>query len=190
MQGDQRGKHTTNVGGRLRSPTERPLSSYPVVANPPADLMLTALSGKGYRLSAYLVQYQLLAVVLDPFTNEAAWILKTAARILENFDQADCRVSFVMAGADADQSKEFLGPFATRILTFPDPDRTIVKAFALETLPALVHVGDDGTVVNAAQGWNASEWQAVTDVVASMNHWTGPVLPAAGDPGSFPGTPA
>jgi hypothetical protein len=152
--------------------------------------MLTALTGKGYKLSAYLVQYQLLVVVIDPFTNEGAWILKTAARVLETFDQADCRVGFVVAGGDADDAREFLGPYATRILTFPDPNRTIVKAFGLERTPALVHIGNDGEVVNAAQGWKYDEWQAVTDVVASMNHWTGPILPAPSDPGSFDGAPA
>ncbi len=152
--------------------------------------MLTPLTGKGYRLSAYLVQYELLLAVVDPYTQQSAWLLKTAARVLETFDQADCRVAFVVAGANADESREFLGPFATRILTFPDVDRSIVKALALEQLPALVHITNDGSVVNAAQGWDASEWQTVTDVVASMNHWTGPVLPGVGDPGNFSGTPA
>ncbi len=188
MQGHQGCEHRLNVGYGATAP--RQLSSHAVVANPPADLMLTALNGKGYTLSAYLVQYQLLIVVLDPFTNEGAWILKTAARVLETFDEADCRVGFVVAGATADEAKEFLGPYATRLLTFPDPDRTIVKALGLERTPALVHIGNDGTVVNAAQGWNSDEWQTVTDAVASMNHWTGPVLPAPSDPGPFDGAPA
>ena len=47
----------------------------PVASNPPADLLLTPLTGKGYPLSGWLVQYQLLLAVLDPFTDEGAWIL-------------------------------------------------------------------------------------------------------------------
>jgi hypothetical protein len=161
-----------------------------VAANPSVDLQLTSLNGKSYPLSAYLVQYQLLAVVLDPFTNESAWILKTAARILETFDQADVRVCFIVAGATADEAKEFLGPYAARILTIPDPDRTIVKAFAFEGLPAIVHVDNSGAVMNAVEGWDANAWQDVTDVLANEMHWTGPVLPAPGDPASFAGSPA
>ncbi len=168
----------------------RQLAWGPVAANPSTDLQLTALNGKTYSLSAYLIQYQLLAVVLDPFTNESAWVLKTAARILENFDQADCRVAFVVAGATPDEAKQFLGPFADRILTFPDPDRTIVKAFAFSALPAVVHVDNSGAVVNAAEGWDPDTWQAVTDALAKEMSWTGPVLPAPGDPARFAGSAA
>jgi hypothetical protein len=161
-----------------------------VASNPPADLTLTPLTGKGYPLSAWLVQYQLLLVGLDPFTNESAWLLKTAARILETFDQADCRVGFVMAGADADESRQFLGPYAERILTFPDTDRSIVKAFGLEQLPAVIHVGSDGTVINSAEGWDPDRWQAVTDELARIMSWSGPVLPGPKDPSPFAGSPA
>jgi hypothetical protein len=161
-----------------------------VAANPSVDLQLTALNGKSYPLSAYLVQYQLLAVALDPFTNESSWILKTAARVLETFDQADCRVCFVVAGANAEEATEFLGPYAKRILTFPDADRAIVRAFGFATLPALVHVDNSGAVVNAVEGWDPETWQDLTDVLAKEMHWTGPVLPAPGDPSAFDGTPA
>jgi hypothetical protein len=161
-----------------------------VAANPSVDLKLTALNGKSYPLSAYLVQYQLLAVALDPFTNESSWVLKTAARVLETFDEADCRVCFVLAGADAAQAKEYLGPLAARILTFPDPDRTIVRALGLTAVPAIIHIGNDATVINAFEGWDANGWEIVTDELARIMHWTGPVLPAPGDPGPFAGTPA
>lgn len=161
-----------------------------MAANPSTDLQLTSLNGKSYPLSAYLVQYQLLAVVLDPFTNESAWVLKTAARILENFEQADCRVAFVVAGATPGEARQFLGPFAGRILTFPDPDRAIVKAFAFTTLPAVVHVDNSGAVVNAAEGWDPDSWQALTDALAKEMSWTGPVLPAPGDPSPFAGSAA
>jgi hypothetical protein len=167
-----------------------PLALRPVAANPQPDLVLTPLTGKGFPLSAWLVQYQLLLAVVDPFTNESAWVLKTAGRILETFDQADCRVGFVVAGATADEAREFLGPYAQRVLTFPDTDRAIVKAFGLERLPALVHVENSGNVVNAAEDWDPATWQAVTDELARNMRWTGPVLHAPGDPSAFRGSPA
>ena len=161
-----------------------------MAANPPSDLVLTPLTGKGFPLSGWLVQYQLLLAVVDPFTNESAWVLKTAARVLETFEQADCRVGFVVAGASADEAKEFLGPYAVRLLTFPDPDRTIVKAFALDRLPALLHIDNSGRVVNAVEDWDPDAWQVVTDELAKDMRWTGPVLPAPGDPSPFRGTAA
>ena len=161
-----------------------------VAANPPSELILTPLTGKGFPVSAYLVQTHLLVVALDPFTNEAAWLLNTAVRVLETFEQADCRVAFLMTGADADESRQFLGPHAREILTFPDATRSITKAFGLERVPAIFHIGSDGKVVNAAEGWNPDTWQVVTDELARMMRWTGPVLPNAKDPGPFAGTPA
>lgn len=161
-----------------------------MASNPSTDLVLTPLTGKGFPLSAWLVQYHLLLVALDPFTNESAWLLDTSVRVLETFEQADCRVGFVMAGADADESRQFLGPHARTILTFPDPNRTIVKSLGFDRLPAIVHLAMDGKVVSAAEGWNPDTWQSVTDELARMMRWTGPVLPHPSDPGSFEGTPA
>jgi hypothetical protein len=161
-----------------------------VASNPPSDLVFTPLTGKGFALSAWVVQYHLLLAVLDPYTNESTWVLKTAARVLETFDQADCRVGFVLAGASADDAREYLGPYADQFLVFPDPDRSIVKGFSFDRLPALVHVSNDGTIVNAVEDWDPDAWQAVTDELARIMHWTGPVLPGPKDPVAFRGTAA
>ena len=172
------------------SRTRPRLTLTPVASNPPADLILAPLTGKGYPLRAWLVQYHLLLAVLDPFTDESSWILPTATRVLETFDEADCRVGIVLTGATADEARTFLGPIADRLLVFPDTDRSIVKAFAFERLPALVHVDNDGNVANATEGWNPAAWQVVTDELARVMSWSGPVLPAAKDPSPFVGTPA
>ncbi len=138
----------------------------------------------------WLTTFHLVFAALDPFTNESAWILPTAARILTNFDEADCRVSWLMAGATPDECRQFLGPHAASILTFADPDRTAVKGFGLERLPALVHLGIDGQIVGAAEGWDPAAWRAVTERLAKMMSWLPPAIPLARDPGPFPGTPA
>ncbi len=161
-----------------------------MASNPPADLQLQPLTGKGFPISAWLVQYQLLLVALDPFTNESAWAFPTAKRVLASFEEADCRVGLILAGADADEARQFLGPNAQEFLCFPDPQRTIVKAFGLERVPAIIHVASDGSVVNAAEDWNPDAWQVVTDELARMMRWTGPVLPDSRDPGAFVGTKA
>ena len=84
----------------------------------------------------------------------------------------------------------FLGPWAEQMLTFADPDREAVKAFGLERLPALVHLGIDGTIVGAAEGWKPAEWRAVTDRLAKMMSWRAPAIPSPRDPAPFVWTPA
>ena len=84
----------------------------------------------------------------------------------------------------------FLGPWAEQMLTFADPDREAVKAFGLERLPALVHLGIDGTIAGAAEGWRPAEWRAVTDRLAKMMSWRAPAIPSPRDPAPFAGTPA
>jgi hypothetical protein len=171
------------------SPESAAIGSGAVARDPSPDLALTPLRGQARTLAQQLVTFHLLFVALDPFTNESAWILSTAARILQNFEQADCRVAWLVTGT-ADECRLFLGPWADEMMTFADPDRAAVKEFGLERLPALVHVGMDCTAVGAAEGWDPAAWKAVTDRLARMVHWRGPVLPGPGDPGPFRGSPA
>ncbi len=136
-----------------------------------------------------LTTFHLLFVVLDPFTHQSAWILPTAGRILQTFEQADARIAWLVT-ATADECRQFLGPWARDLITFADPDRTAVKEFGLERLPALVHVGMEGKVVAAAEGWHPAEWKSVTDRLAKTLSWQGPNFPTAKDPGPFEGSPA
>jgi hypothetical protein len=163
--------------------------SAAVASNPPPDLTLTPLNGKSRTVAQLLTTFHLLLVVLDPFTNESAWILPTAIRILTTFEQADVRVALLLA-CDADECREFLGPWADEVLTFADPDRSAIKGFGFERLPAFVHVAMDGTVVNAAEGWNPRQWRTVADHLAKVTSWLAPLVPGPKDPGPFDGTPA
>ena len=161
-----------------------------MASDPPQELLLTPINGKPRSVRELLLMFHLVFVALDPFTNESAWILPTAARILTVFDQADCRVAWLVAGATPEECRLFLGPWADQILTFADPDREAVKAFGVERLPALVHLGIDGTIVGAAEGWDPASWRAVTDRLAKMMSWRAPAIPGPRDPAPFAGTPA
>jgi hypothetical protein len=160
-----------------------------VATNPSPDTPLTSLDGDSRPLEEWLTTFHLASVVLDPYTNESAWILKTAARILAGFSGSDARCNFVLT-CTAAEARGFLGPLADQVLVYCDPDRVFVKALGLGTLPAFVFLQTDGTVQAAAEGWNASEWRGVADVIAQTCAWTRPVMPMAGDPGPFHGTPA
>ena len=160
-----------------------------MASNPPLDVVLTALDGENRPLEEWLTMFNLACVVLDPFTNESSWILKTAQRILAEFRGADVRVNFVVT-CNADDAKIFLGPLADDFLVYCDPDRTFVKSLGLQQLPAFVFVSMDGNVAASAEGWNGTEWRAVADAIAKATVWSRPTIPAPGDPAPFAGTPA
>jgi hypothetical protein len=160
-----------------------------VATDPPADLELAPLNGPPRSLRELLTTFHLVFVALDPYTHESGWIIDTAARIFRVYDDADCRVAWLVAG-EAGEAREFLGPWADEILTFADPERAAIKAFGLERLPALVHVRQDLSVAGVAEGWDPNAWRKVTDNLSAVMHWTRPPIPAPGDPAPYQGVPA
>jgi hypothetical protein len=137
-----------------------------------------------------LTTFHLLLVVLDPYTNESSWILPTAARVIQTFEQADVRVAFLI-GADTEaDARQFLGPLAREVQTFVDPKREAIKALGLERLPALVHLDLSGAVANSTEGWHPMEWRRVTENLAKLMSWSAPAIPGPKDPGPFEGSPA
>ena len=161
----------------------------PMATNPPPDLVLSPLGGTARPLEEWLTTFHLATVLLDPYTNESSWILRTATRILEGLRGSDARVNFLITASERD-TRRFMGPLVEQFLVFTDPDRTAVKALGLSELPAFVFVRVDGTVPAAAEGWNSAEWRAVADAITEATAWRPPDIPAAGDPGPFHGSPA
>ncbi len=155
----------------------------------PADLELHPIGGEARSLEEMISFFHLVVVAIDPYTYESSWILPTAGRILTDFEEADCRVAWLVT-APEDDATAFLGPWADRILTLCDPDRTAVAALGITEIPALVHIGTDRTVVGRADGWEPTEWRSVTDHLATMMSWSRSIFPKPGDPAPFRGTPA
>lgn len=159
----------------------------------PASLVLTPLHkgslGTGRPVMEWLTTFHLASIVLDPYTNESSWILRTATRVLDEFRDCDVRTNFIVT-AGPDDAKQFLGPLADRYLVFCDPDRTAVKAMQLGELPAFVLTRVDGVVEAKAEGWQPEQWEAVCDDIARLTKWTSIELPVAGDPVPYHGSPA
>jgi hypothetical protein len=159
----------------------------------PTDLVLTPLvdgrAAQGRPVMEWLTTFHLASVVLDPYTNESSWVLKSAIRVLEQFRGSDARINVIVT-ANSNDARTFLGPYADRFLVFCDPDRAAVKAIGLSELPAFVFIRVDGVVAAAAQGWNPPEWEAVADAIAEVCWWTSIPVPGPGDPGPFRGSPA
>lgn len=160
-----------------------------MATDPPADLQLTPIRGDAHTVAEWLTTFHLCTVVLDPYTNESAWILETAGRLLQTYSAADVRVAFTLT-CSVDEAKQFLGPWADRLLAFADPDRAFVKAVGLEQLPAIVHLNISGAVEDASEGWDPDGWRRVAENLSRILSWSRPTIPSPGDPAAFSGTPA
>jgi len=159
-----------------------------VATNPPLDLELTTINGPARSVNAWISMFHLVFVALDPGNERSRWILDTAMRIFATYDEADCRVAWLVAG-DANDARRFLGDLADEVLTFVDPGHAAVRAFGLSSLPAIVHLGMDGTVVNAVEGWDPAGWRTLTDELSRILSWTQPPIPWSTDPQPFAGAP-
>ena len=159
-----------------------------MATNPPDDLVLTTISGRTRTVREWLTTFHLLFVAVDPNGLRSKWIVPTAARVLSEYEQADCRVAWLVTG-DAGDARRLLGRWATDIMTFVDPELAAVKAFGIATLPAIVHLNMDLTVVNAVEGWDPPAWRALATELSRHMSWSRPHIPAPGDPGPFAGAP-
>ncbi|MEM1335591.1 MAG: hypothetical protein AAGG08_19270 [Actinomycetota bacterium] len=161
----------------------------------PPDLQLTPLDvrsgglGTGRPVMEWLTTFHLASVVIDPYTNESSWILRTASRILEEFRGSHARINYLVT-AGADDAAQFLGPLTEQFLVFCDADRAAVKAMGLTALPAFVFTRVDGVVAAKAEGWDPAAWERVGDAIGAVTKWSGLSLPGPGDPGPFAGSPA
>jgi len=164
------------------------LPSEAVTTDVQAAVELNPLTGEGRPISEWTTNFHLAIVVLDPYTNESSWILKTALRVLRNYSEADVRIALLVTAPEA-EVREYVGPLASEILIFTDPERTAAKAFGLDTLPAFVHINQAHQVESAAQGWNPAEWAAVAANLSARMDWTVPQIPENGDPSPFAGSP-
>ena len=160
-----------------------------MATNPPPDLVLTPVTGRARTVREWLTTFHLLFVAVDPASVRSRWIVPTAARVLSEYEQADCRVAWLVAGGDASDARRLLGRWATEIMTFTDPELSAVKAFGLQTLPAIVHLGMDLNVVNAVEGWDPEGWRDLTNHLSKQMSWSRPHRPAPGAPGPFAGAP-
>jgi hypothetical protein len=160
-----------------------------VASDPPGDLLLTPIDGDARSLAQWLTTFHLACVVIDPYTNESAWILDTARRIMADFRESAVRVAWMVCGS-ADDATAFLGPLADEFLTFADPERSFAKAIGLGRLPAFVFVRIDGTVQAVAEGWHPAEWRKVSDTIAAATAWSRSVIPEPQDPSPYDGSSA
>lgn len=157
-------------------------------ANPPLTLTLTPVTGKPRTLREQLTTFHLALIAIDPYARSHRPLVPTIDRILHNFAQADCRVAILAAG-DADQTRIFLGEAANKYMIFTDPNQEACRAFGITHLPAFLHIEQDGSIAAASNGWNPPEWNSIAEELGRVTSWNPPVVPMAGDPAPFAGSP-
>lgn len=159
-----------------------------MATNPAPDLALVPVTGHSRTVREWLTTFHLLLVAVDPANVRSRWIVPTAARVLFEYEGADCRVAWLVAG-DATDARKLLGRWATDIMTFVDPELTAIKGLGISTLPAIIHVGMDLDIVNAVEGWDPPAWRELTMELSRQMSWSRPHIPTSADPGPFEGAP-
>jgi hypothetical protein len=158
-----------------------------VAQNPDPSLSLTSITGVTRTLDDWATVFN-LAVVLLPARPEASQWVPVIERLYATFGDSDARTCICVSSTPA-IARRILGEAADQWLTFCDPESALAASLGLERLPAFVHLRQDTSLVAAAQGWSASEWQKIADELARKEHWTTPVLAGAGNPAPTPGWP-
>lgn len=153
--------------------------------NPDPTVALTTSKGTTRTLDDWATMFHLCLVILPDRPEAAAWI-PVARRIFAVLGDADCRTAFVVTGTPL-IAKRILGEDENEVLTFVDPEQDLVKALGLERLPAFVHLRQDTSLADAAEGWDPEAWQRVAKGVASSMHWSVPDVAAGPAPAPTPG---
>ena len=111
-----------------------------------------------------------------------------ARRIFQVLGDADCRTLFCVAG-DEFIARGVVGDAEQEALVLCDTDGSFVQSLGLTHLPAFVHLRQDTTLVDAAEGWDAASWQRVADGIAKAMSWSSPTVAGRNDPPATPGWP-
>jgi hypothetical protein len=153
--------------------------------NPDPTLELTSSKGVTRTLDDWATMFHLCLVILPDRPEASAWV-PVGRRIFAVFGDADCHTAFVVTGNEQ-IARRILGSAEREVLTFIDPDRAFVRSLGLEHLPAFVHLRQDTTLGDAAEGWNEREWQRVATRVGKAMAWSQPEVAAPGNPPPTPG---
>jgi hypothetical protein len=156
--------------------------------NPDPNLALTNLAGRTRTLDDWVTMFHLVLVVLPDRPEASAWV-PIGNRIFATFGDADCHTAFVVPSAPM-VARKILEGAETKAMVFVDPDREFVTSLGLVQLPAFVHLRQNTTLANIAEGWDAREWQRVARAIGKAMAWTSPEIARPTDPPSTPGWPA
>jgi hypothetical protein len=158
-----------------------------VAKSPDPNIKLTSTKGVTRTLDDWATIFHLAMVVMPP-RPEAGMFVPIARRIFQVLGDADCRGLYCVVG-DEFIARGVVGEAEHEALVLCDTDGSFVNSLGLTHLPAFVHLRQDTTLVDAAEGWDPVAWQRVADGLAKAMSWSSPTVAGRNDPPRTPGWP-
>ena len=155
--------------------------------DPDPTIAVTSIKGVTRTLDDWTTMFHLAMVVLPARHEASAWV-PVGRRIFATFGDADCHTAYCVTG-NPGAGRRVLGSAADDAVVFVDPERALAQSLGLERVPAFVHLRQDTTLVDAAEGWQPGEWQRVADKLGKAMGWSVPQVLGRGDPAPTPGWP-
>ncbi|HEX2273592.1 MAG TPA: hypothetical protein VHG90_06950 [Acidimicrobiales bacterium] len=118
-----------------------------------------------------------------------ARLLPVVERIDNVLSGADCTVGVLLVGGEEGDAETALGPLARQVAVFADPDAEAARGLGLSGTPALLWITTAPDIGAVVEGWEPLAWRKVFDQLARKLAWARPLVPAPGDPPSFPARP-
>ncbi|MSO38409.1 MAG: hypothetical protein EXQ69_09210 [Acidimicrobiia bacterium] len=152
--------------------------------NPDPGLELATIAGVSRTLDDWSTMFHLCLVILPDRPEADQWI-PVAKRIFDVLGDSNARCAYVVTGGPLIAGRILAGE-ETRVLTFVDPDSLLPKSLGLTHLPAFVHLRQDTSVGEVAQGWDPVAWQQVASSVGEMMAWSVPDITPPGSSSPAP----
>ena len=156
----------------------------------PAAVSLRHVSGPARTVDDLTTLFDLCLVVVDVRRRH---VLDAMMPVIERIDRvlsgSDCTVGALAVGGDHDEALAALGPMASQLAVFVDPDGASAQALGVQGTPALIWITTVPEVAGLAHGWDPPAWKRLLVDLARSQAWARPLVPAPGDPSPFPALP-
>ncbi len=152
-----------------------------------ASITLRGRRGRERSVDDLTTLFDLCLVVFDarqPSCYRA--LLPVLDRIDEVLSGADCTVGVLLVAGDDDDAERILGPSASRVAVFVDPEGQAATALGVTAAPALVWITTAPEIAGVVVEWDPPAWRQLLDRLGRKLAWTHPLLPQPGDPAPFP----
>lgn len=136
------------------------------------NLEIRSMNGNTHSLDDLTTMFAQLWIIL-PSRAEAKDFEDIANEIFKTFGDSDARCAILIPGDErgAKLVKESMDVHAQYFL---DIDFKVCDALGVSALPALVHIRQDTSVANIANGFDLEEWNKVCKKIADALRWTTP----------------
>jgi hypothetical protein len=135
-------------------------------------LQITSLNGISHSLDDLTTMFTQVWVVLPPRA-EAKEFEKIINSIFKTYGDSDARCAILIPG-DIRSARLVEGSIDINAQYFTDEDFKICDALGITSLPALIHIRQDTSVANIANGFDINAWNNTCKEISKALRWTTP----------------